>query len=66
MPALRKIQSGDDGLKEWCDLLIGVRLPEDFGPERIERVIREWRSGIGDLSTISNSAARVCSPYAWI
>lgn len=55
MPALRKIQSGDDGLKEWCDLVIGVRLPEDFGPGRLEQEIRDWRSAVDALpSSTSN------------
>ncbi len=42
MPSLRHIQSGGDGLKEWCDLVIAVRLPEDFGPDRLEQEIRAW------------------------
>jgi LysW-gamma-L-lysine carboxypeptidase len=55
MLSLRKIQSGDDGLREWCDLLIGARLPVEFGPEALEREIREWRLEIGNhQSSISN------------
>jgi LysW-gamma-L-lysine carboxypeptidase len=42
MPSLRKIQSGDDGLREWCDVLMGVRLPEEFGPDALEKQIRDW------------------------
>jgi LysW-gamma-L-lysine carboxypeptidase len=55
MLSLRKIQSGDDGLREWCDLLIGARLPMEFGPEALEREIREWRLEISNhQSSISN------------
>ena len=54
MPSLRRIQSGDDGLMEWCDLMIGVRLPEDYGPERLERDIRGWRLESRDSSTTSH------------
>lgn len=42
MPSLRHIQSGGDGLKEWCDLVIAARLPEGFGPDRLEKEIRAW------------------------
>ncbi len=42
MPSLRHIQSGSDGLKEWCDLTLAARLPEDFGPERLEQEIRNF------------------------
>ena len=36
MPSLRKIQSGDDGLREWCDMLMGIRLPIEFGPDALQ------------------------------
>lgn len=63
MPSLRKIQSGDDGLKEWCDLLIGVRLPEDFGPERLEKEISDWRlANDGDPSSIVNRQSTIATP----
>jgi LysW-gamma-L-lysine carboxypeptidase len=42
MPSLRHIQSGGDGLKEWCDVLIGLRLPLAFGPEDARRDIQTW------------------------
>ncbi len=48
LPSLRKIQSGDDGLREWCDMLIGVRLPADFGPEALQREVEAWLEGQND------------------
>ena len=30
--ALRHIQSDDDGLSEWCNMTLGLRLPLEFGP----------------------------------
>jgi [amino group carrier protein]-lysine/ornithine hydrolase len=42
LPSLRRIQSGDDGLKEWCDILIGARLPLDFGPEAVQALVSDW------------------------
>lgn len=59
MPSLRHIQSGSDGLKEWCDLTIAARLPEDFGPERLEKEIREWRSGISDSAAAANAQSLI-------
>jgi [amino group carrier protein]-lysine/ornithine hydrolase len=34
LPSLRAVQSGSDGLADWCELTIGVRLPPGAGPER--------------------------------
>ncbi len=44
LPSLRRIQSGDDGLKEWCELMIGVRLPMEFGPEALRAAVEQWRT----------------------
>ena len=35
MPSLREIKSGSNGLREWCAVLIGLRLPLEFGPEQV-------------------------------
>ena len=59
MPSLRHIQSGDDGLREWCDLLIGVRLPVEFGPDKLEQAI-ESGLVIGD-GTPPNSSSNLHS-----
>ncbi len=48
LPSLRKIQSGDDGLREWCDMVIGARLPVEFGPDALRREIEAWRNGRPD------------------
>jgi len=59
LPALRKIQSGDDGLREWCDLLIGVRLPVEYGPGALQNEIERWRDARPDAGrfTLSFSGA---------
>ncbi|MCL5996840.1 MAG: M20/M25/M40 family metallo-hydrolase [Chloroflexi bacterium] len=44
MPSLRHICSGDDGLREWCDLLIGLRLPLEMSPWEMQRAFEEWSS----------------------
>lgn len=36
MPSLRDIKSGSNGLREWCDLLIGLRLPIEVGPQLVQ------------------------------
>jgi LysW-gamma-L-lysine carboxypeptidase len=35
MPSLRNIKSSDNGLREWCDVTIGLRLPLDCGPDNM-------------------------------
>jgi LysW-gamma-L-lysine carboxypeptidase len=42
LPSLRKIQSGEDGLREWCEAMIGVRLPLDYGPEAMQADVARW------------------------
>ncbi len=36
--SLRSIQSGDDGLSEWCNMTIGLRLPLEFDPAMAKEV----------------------------
>lgn len=55
LPSLRKIQSGDDGLREWCDMLISVRLPIEFGPEALQRAVEAWRIERADAERFSLS-----------
>jgi LysW-gamma-L-lysine carboxypeptidase len=42
MPTLRKMESGNDGLHEWCDLFISLRLPLDFSPIEFKEKIEAW------------------------
>jgi LysW-gamma-L-lysine carboxypeptidase len=42
LPSLRRIQSGEDGLREWCEATIGVRLPLDCGPEAMQAELARW------------------------
>ncbi len=73
MPSLRSICSGTDGLREWCDMLIGFRLPAAFGPNHMVAACESWLSSIAaglsnrdDLSQIGLSYAGAewayCSP----
>ncbi len=41
LPALVGIRSGSNGLEEWCDLELSIRLPEDVGPATAEARLRE-------------------------
>jgi [amino group carrier protein]-lysine/ornithine hydrolase len=45
LPALRHICSGDDGMLEWCDLHIGLRLPMEMGPHEMQR---EYEAAFAD------------------
>ncbi|HEY3290031.1 MAG TPA: [LysW]-lysine hydrolase [Anaerolineae bacterium] len=42
MPSLRNIHSDDNGMSEWCDMTIGVRLPESLGPAQLQQAIEAW------------------------
>ncbi len=44
LPSLRRIQSADDGLKEWCEMTIGARLPLEFGPEALRTDVEKWQA----------------------
>lgn len=35
LPSLRSIRSGSDGLTDWAELMIGVRLPPEIAPARL-------------------------------
>ncbi|MCX6019836.1 MAG: M20/M25/M40 family metallo-hydrolase, partial [Chloroflexi bacterium] len=39
LPSLRKIQSGDDGLREWCEIVAALRLPPDFAPDAAQSFV---------------------------
>lgn len=41
MPSLRRIQSDGDGLSEWCEVWIGLRLPPAFGPDDVRRIVTD-------------------------
>ena len=47
MPSLRDIKSGGNGLREWCDVLIGLRLPIEFGPAQVQSIIEAQFEVIG-------------------
>jgi [amino group carrier protein]-lysine/ornithine hydrolase len=39
-PALRRVASGGDGLSDWVEATIGLRLPEDVAPEALADELR--------------------------
>jgi LysW-gamma-L-lysine carboxypeptidase len=48
LPSLRAIHSGSDGLTDWAELTIGVRLPPDYPPQQLATRIAELAAG-GEL-----------------
>ncbi len=42
MPILRAIHSADNGMQEWCDITIGLRLPEEKGPYDMQHAFEAW------------------------
>lgn len=42
MPSLRRIATGDDGLNEWCEFFVGVRLPPGFTPQELEQAVTSY------------------------
>lgn len=50
LPSIRKITSGDDGLKEWCDVRLALRLPLEMNPQAMGREIATYQlqSNSGD------------------
>ena len=44
MPSLRQISSGEDGLSEWCDVVIGIRLPAELEPHELQHEFEQWAS----------------------
>lgn len=41
-PSLRAICSDTDNLSDWCNMLIGFRLPPEFGPDAMTKEIDQW------------------------
>lgn len=54
IPSLRAIRSDTNNLRDWCDVLIGFRLPVEFGPDEMSEAINDWLetapAGSGDDS----------------
>ena len=67
LPSLRHICSGGDGNSEWCDLVIGFRLPVEFGPLDMQRAIEEWTTDDRRQTTDSDlPSSVVCRPSSMI
>ena len=56
LPALLRISSGGDGLYEWCELDLSIRLPEDFTPGIVEARLREI-AGTGEVEVLGAVSA---------
>lgn len=48
MPSLRHIQTGSDGLANWAEVKVGLRLPPDFAVDAFVTAARMW-AGTADL-----------------
>lgn len=51
--SLRSIQSGDDGLSEWCNMTIGLRLPLEFDPAKAKETLGKAFSDAGSRTVTS-------------
>jgi LysW-gamma-L-lysine carboxypeptidase len=45
LPSLRAISSGSDGLADWAELTIGIRLPPDLEPDALASELAEHAAG---------------------
>jgi [amino group carrier protein]-lysine/ornithine hydrolase len=45
LPSLRAISSGSDGLADWAELTIGIRLPPGVDPDLLERELAQDAAG---------------------
>jgi len=45
LPSLRAISSGSDGLTDWAELTIGIRLPPDLEPDALAQELAEHDAG---------------------
>ena len=46
LPSLRRFQTGGDGLMEWAELEVGLRLPLGLTPDEIARRVQEARADV--------------------
>lgn len=59
MPKLRDIQAGDDGLREWCDMRMGFRLPLEITPQQLQqRILAEFET-LKQISTLDKLASSI-------
>lgn len=56
IPSIRTIQSGSDGLADWAELTIGLRLPLDAHPDTLAEALAERANG-GKLAFRGGCAA---------
>ncbi|MBX7215174.1 MAG: [LysW]-lysine hydrolase, partial [Thermoflexales bacterium] len=55
MPKLRDIRSGDDGMREWCDVYIGFRLPMEITPGQLQKRITDEFETLKAASTLDKT-----------
>lgn len=56
IPSIRAIQSGSDGLADWAELSIGLRLPPGVAPDALAAALAEYAAG-GRLAFRAGCAA---------
>lgn len=59
MPKLRDIQAGDDGLREWCDMFMGFRLPPEVTPAQLQQRIRAEFDALKANSTLDKITSTI-------
>lgn len=52
LPSLRRICSGSDGLREWCEMTFAARLPLGFGPEALRGAVEAWCGAQRDQTSL--------------
>ncbi|NJP04389.1 MAG: [LysW]-lysine hydrolase [Chloroflexaceae bacterium] len=52
-PSLRAVASGSDGLNDWCEATLGLRLPEAIAPEQMAEELAQMALQVTGETTIS-------------
>ena len=56
LPSLRSISTGDDGLHEWCDMMLSLRLPVEAGPHQLQAEFESWNRTLGTQEAAQEGA----------
>ncbi len=59
LPKLRDIRSGDDGMREWCDVFIGFRLPLEITPGQLQKRILDEFETLKQASTLDKTLSTI-------
>jgi predicted acetylornithine/succinylornithine family transaminase/N-acetyl-ornithine/N-acetyl-lysine deacetylase len=61
-PALRELQSGQDGLREWATFRIGYRLPLTYPVEQLRQQLQQWAQEMEIVLTFSGEEQAFQAP----